>query len=179
MLGDDPHIGAGTWRTRSGGNGNVRPPSGGVPHLVRRCKWSSSDHLRDGASSGVPPLQGPIHGRPPDPRGINPQGEGTCPQRYPWLQGVACPPQRRPSAPPARTPATVAGCAQGPDPERSARVPRGSGHWRPGGQDQPGGNRVPHGMAGQGDDNDEGHHGGQRLDNGAPGVLPAPGYTAK
>ena len=81
--------------------------------------------------------------------------------------------------PPAGTPAAVASCAQGLDPERSARVPCGSGHRRPGGQDHPGRDRVPQGICDQGDDCHEGHHGGHRPDTGAPGVLPAPGYAAK
>ena len=70
-----------------------------------------------------------MHGRPPDERGTNPKGEGACPPRYLRPQGVACPPQRRRGAPCAGTPTTVAGCAQGQDPERRTRVSCGSGHW--------------------------------------------------
>ena len=55
-----------------------------------------------------------------------------------------------------------------------ARVPGGSGHRRPGGQDHPDGNRVPRRLPNQGDDCHEGYHGGQRLGAGTPGVLPAP-----
>ena len=55
MLGDYPHTRVGPWRAKSGGRGGPRPPSGGVPHPIRRrhAKSRPPDRLHDGTGFGV------------------------------------------------------------------------------------------------------------------------------
>ena len=179
MLGDNPHTGAGPWRTKSGGSGSPRQVEVYATQYGDVTSSHPSDHLRDDTSSGVLGPWATCTRRTAGSKGNTPLRRGRLPTKVSPASGRGLPvtsPSGRPSS--------------GYHPRSGRPRPRigsraqdtrtcGSGHWGPGGQDHPGGDHVPQGMCNQSDDCHEEHRGGQRLDTRAPGVLPAPGHATK